>query len=42
MATPIRSIRIATDLWQKATQKATDEGKSVSSVVVQMLEAYVK
>lgn len=38
--TPIRSVRISTELWRKAGEKATKEGKSISQVIVEALTKY--
>jgi hypothetical protein len=40
--TPLRSIRIATDLWQQVQAKAKDEGTTVSAVIVQALHSYIQ
>ena len=40
--TPLRSIRIDTDLWQLALQKARNEGTTVTRVVINALRDYVK
>lgn len=40
--TPLRSIRIATDLWQQAQAKAKEKGTTVSAVIVQALREYIK
>ena len=39
--TPLRSIRIATDLWQQAQAKAKEEGTTVSAVIVEALRSYI-
>lgn len=40
--TPLRSIRIATDLWQMAQAKAKEQGTTVSAVIVQALHSYIQ
>ena len=40
--TPLRSIRIATDIWQQAQAKAKEQGTSVSAVIVEALRSYIK
>jgi hypothetical protein len=40
--TPLRSIRIATDLWQSAQAKAKEEGTTVSAVIIEALRSYIK
>jgi len=40
--TPLRSIRIDTDLWQLALQKARNEGTTVTRVVINALRDYVE
>ena len=40
--TPLRSIRIATDLWQPAQAKAKEQGTTVSAVIVEALRSYIK
>lgn len=40
--TPIRSVRISQELWNLATEKATNEGTTVSAVIVKMLKEYTK
>ena len=39
--TPLRSIRVATDIWQAAQAKAKEQGTSVSAVVNNALRDYV-
>lgn len=39
--TPLRSVRIADELWHAAQQKAEAEGRTVSDVVREALEKYV-
>lgn len=40
--TPLRSIRIATDIWQQAQAKAKEQGTTVSAVVVEALRSFIK
>lgn len=40
--TPIRSVRIADELWEEAQAVARDRGESVSDEVRAALERYVK
>ena len=40
--TPLRSIRIATDIWQQAQAKAKKQGTTVSAVIVEALRSYIK
>ena len=40
--TPLRSIRIDTDLWQLALEKARNEGTTVTRVVINALRYYVE
>jgi hypothetical protein len=40
--TPLRSIRVATDLWQSVQAKAKEEGTTVSAVIVEALREYIK
>ena len=40
--TPLRSIRIATDLWQAAQAKAKEQGTTISAVIVQALRSYIQ
>jgi hypothetical protein len=40
--TPLRSIRIANELWHAAQAKAKDNGTTVSAVIANALRAYVK
>lgn len=39
--TPLRNVRVETDLWQQAKDKATAEGETVSDVVRRALREYV-
>lgn len=40
--TPLRAIRIQTELWDSAKAKAAESGQTISDVVREALEAYVK
>lgn len=40
--TPLRSIRIATDIWQMAQAKAKEQGTTISAVIVKALREYIK
>ena len=40
--TPMRSLRVADDLWEAAQAKAQERGESVSDVIRKALERYVK
>ena len=40
--TPLRSIRVATDLWQSVQAKAKEEGTTVSAVITKALREYIK
>jgi uncharacterized protein GlcG (DUF336 family) len=40
--TPLRSIRVATDIWQAAQAKAKEQGTTVSAVIVEALRSYIK
>ena len=39
---PIRAIRIPDDLWQRAREVSTERGESISKIVRDGLERYVK
>lgn len=39
--TPLRSIRIATDLWQSVQAKAKEEGTTASAVINNALRYYI-
>jgi len=39
--TPNRAIRVDTDLWRAAQQKAAAEGRTVTGVIVAYLKRYV-
>lgn len=40
--TPQRSVRVPDDVWQAAKAKAESEGQTVSDVVRQALEDYLR
>lgn len=40
--TPLRSIRIATDLWQLVQAKAKEQGTTASAIIIQALREYIK
>jgi predicted transcriptional regulator len=40
--TPTRTIRVADGLWKAVQVKAASEGRTVTSVIVDALEAYIK
>lgn len=40
MATPLRNVRVADDLWAAVQQRAARDGTTVSAVVVEALERY--
>lgn len=40
--TPTRTIRVADDLWLKVQKKAAKQGVTVTSVIIDALEDYVK
>jgi len=40
--TPLRSIRVATDLWESVQAKAKKEGTTATAVIVQALRRYIK
>ena len=40
--TPTRTIRVADDLWKAVQKKAAQEGVTVTSVIIDSLEAYLK
>lgn len=39
--TPTRTIRVPNDLWDKVKEKAAIEGRTVTSVIIEALEAYI-
>ena len=40
--TPTRTIRVPDDLWKAVQYKAAKDGVTVTSVIIEALEAYVK
>jgi hypothetical protein len=40
--TPTRTIRVPDDLWKTVQKKASEEGVTVTSVIIQALDVYVK
>jgi len=40
--TPLRSIRISTELWQSVKEKATNEGTTATAIIIQALREYIK
>jgi hypothetical protein len=40
--TPLRSIRVATELWELAKVKAKKENTTVSHIIVTALREYIK
>ena len=42
MPTPLRNIRVADDLWHRAKAIAEGRGESLTAVLVDALERYVK
>ena len=39
--TPTRTIRVPNDLWDQVKEKAAIEGRTVTSVIIEALEAYI-
>lgn len=39
--TPTRTIRVADDLWKAVQKKAAAEDRTVTSVIIEALEAYL-
>ena len=39
--TPTRTIRVSDDLWTAVQKKAADEGVTVTSIIIEALEAYI-
>lgn len=39
--TPTRTLRVADPLWKSVQEKAASEGRTVTSVIIEALEAYV-
>jgi len=40
--TPTRTIRVPDDLWKAVQKKAAEQKVTVTSVIIESLEAYVK
>ena len=40
--TPIRAIRIPSDTWERAKQKASEDGRNISDIVREYLEQYIE
>lgn len=40
--TPTRTIRVPDDLWRAVQKKAASQGVTVTSVIIQALEEYIK
>jgi len=40
--TPLRSIRVDADLWEKALEKAHNEGTTATAVIINALRDYLK
>ena len=40
--TPIRTVRVPRELWEQVQQKANDDGRSVSNIILQGLKDYLK
>jgi len=40
--TPTRTIRVADDLWKAVQIKASEQKVTVTSVIIQALEEYIK
>ena len=39
--TPLRNVRVASELWQRAQEKAKAEGRTMTDVIVTYLRRYV-
>jgi hypothetical protein len=39
--TPLRSIRIDSELWQSALEKARNEGTTATAIIINALRDYV-
>lgn len=39
--TPVRNVRVATELWEAALEKARQSGETITAVIVRALEAYI-
>jgi predicted DNA binding CopG/RHH family protein len=40
--TPTRTIRVPNDLWKAVQKKAAEEGVTVTSIIINALESYLK
>jgi predicted DNA binding CopG/RHH family protein len=40
--TPTRTIRVADELWKSAQKKASNEGITLTSVIIKALESYIQ
>lgn len=40
--TPIRTVRVPDELWERAQAKAKSEGKELSTVIRRLLSAYAR
>jgi predicted DNA binding CopG/RHH family protein len=40
--TPTRTIRVPDDLWKAVQYKAAKDGVTVTSIIIEALEAYIK
>lgn len=40
--TPTRTIRVSDSLWKTAQKKAAEEGVTITSVIINALEDYLK
>jgi len=40
--TPLRSIRVDSDLWQLVQIKAKKQGTTASAIIIQALREYIK
>lgn len=41
-ATPIRTVRVPDELWQAALRAASDNGETVTDVILRALRRYVR
>lgn len=41
-ATPNRTIRVPDELWEAARRKASDEGTTVTEVIIKALERFLR
>lgn len=39
--TPVRNVRVATELWEAALAKARETGETITAVIVRALDDYV-